>query len=114
MTLFLWAMLVMTCAALMWALAAFDRLIEIGASVAGDRRTGDRKVKRGVIPGATKGSSLRKGLVRNRLFVNWLFQTPEWAGEFRITRSLFRRFRIGSAIAFIGFVSFGAGAFLHI
>jgi hypothetical protein len=111
MTLFLWAILVVTCAALMWALAAFDRLIDIG-SVAGDR-TGGRKVKRGVIPGA-KGSSFRKGLARNRLFVKWLFRTPEWANEFRITRGLFRRFRIGSAIAFIGLVSFAAGAFLHI
>ena len=113
MTLFLWAMLAVTCAALMWALAAFDRLIDIGSAVAGDRRTGGRKVKRGVIPGA-KGSSFRKGLARNRLFVEWLFRAPEWAGEFRIARSLFRRFRIGSAIAFIGFVSFGAGVFLHI
>jgi hypothetical protein len=112
MTFCLWAVLAVTCAALMWALAAFDRLIDIG-SVAGDRRTGDRKVKTGVIPDA-KGSSLRKGLARNRLFVKWLFRTPEWAGEFRITRSLLRRFRIGSAIAFIGFVTFGAGAFLHI
>jgi hypothetical protein len=104
-------MLVVTCAALMWALATFDRLIDIG-SVAGDR-TGGRKVKKGVIPGA-KGSSFGNGLVRNRLFVKWLFRTPPWAGEIRIARSLFRRFRIGSAIAFIGFVSFGAGVFLHI
>ena len=111
MTLFLWTALVITCAGLMWALAAFDRLIDI-ESAAGDE-TGGREVKRGVIPGA-KGSSLRNGLDRNRLFVKWLFRTPAWAGEFRNTRSLFRRFRIGSAIAFIGFISFGAGAFLHI
>jgi hypothetical protein len=111
MTLFLWTALVVTCAGLMWALAAFDRLIDIGA-VAGDQ-TGGREVKRGVIPGA-KGSSFRNGLVRNRLFVTWLFRTPAWAGEFRNAGSLFRRFRIGSAVAFIGFVSFGAGAFLHI
>ena len=112
MTLFLWAMLAVTCAALMWALAAFDRLVDMGTAVPGDRTSG-RKVERGVIPGA-KGSSFRNGLARNRLFVEWLFQTPEWAGEHRIARSLFRRFRIGSAIAFMGFVSFGAGAFLHI
>jgi hypothetical protein len=112
MTIFLWAMLVVTCAALMWALAAFDRLIEIG-SVAGGRRTGGPEVKRGVIPGA-KGSSFWKGLTRNRLFVKWLFRTPAWAREFRIARSLFRRFRIGSGIAFMGFVSFGVGALLHI
>jgi hypothetical protein len=61
-----------------------------------------------------KESSLRMGLIRNRLFVKWLFRTPEWANEIRIARSLFRRSRIGSAIAFMGFVSFGAGAFLHI
>jgi hypothetical protein len=113
MTFFLWAVLAVTSAALMWALAAFDRLIEIGSEAAGDWRTGGRKVNRGVIPGA-KGSSFRNGLGRNRLFVEWLFRPPEWAGQFRITRSLFRRFRIGSAIAFIGFVSFGAGVFLHI
>jgi hypothetical protein len=112
MTLFLWAMLAVTCAALMWALAAFDRLIDLRAGAAGDR-TGGRKVERGVTCGA-KGSSFRNGLDRNRLYVEWLFQTPEWAGELRIARSLFRRFRIGSAIAFMGFVSFGAGAFLHI
>ena len=112
MTLFLWAMLAVTCAALMWALAAFDRLIDIGTGAAGNR-TGGRKVERGVIPAAA-GSSFRNGLARNRLFVEWLFQTPEWAGGFRNTRSLFRRFRIGSAVAFAGFVSFAAGAFLHI
>ena len=112
MTLFLWAMLAVTCAALMWALAAFDRLIDIGTGALGDR-TGGRKAETGVIP-AAEGSSFRNGLARNRLFVEWLFQTPEWAGELRIARSLFRRFRIGSAIAFMGFVSFGAGAFLHI
>jgi hypothetical protein len=112
MTLFLWAALVVTCAGLMWALAAFDRLIDIETGAAGDRARG-RKVERGVISGG-KRSSFRNGLARNRLFVEWLFRTPEWAGEFRNTRSLFRRFRIGSAIAFMGFVSFGAGAFLHI
>jgi hypothetical protein len=112
MTLFLWTMLTVTCAGLMWSLAAFDRLIDIG-SVAGNRRTGGREVGRGVISG-WKGSSLRSGLDRNRLFVKWLFRTPEWAGEVRIARSLFRRFRIGSAIAFAGFVSFGAGSFLHV
>ena len=113
MTLFLWAMLALTCAALMWALAAFDRLIEIGASVADNRMAGGREVERGAILGA-KGSSFRNGLDRNRLFVKWLFRTPSWAGELRVTRRLFRRFRIGSAIAFIGFVTFGTGAFLHI
>jgi hypothetical protein len=113
MTFYLWATLVVTCAALTWALAAFDRLIDIGSAVADDRGSCGQEVKRGVIPGA-KGSSFRKGLARNRLFVKWLLRTPEWAGEFRITRSLFRRFRIGSAIAFIGVVTFGAGVFLHI
>jgi hypothetical protein len=113
MTFFLWAVLALTCAALMWALAAFDRLIDIGSEAAGDRRTGGRKVNSGVIPGA-KGSSFRNGLDRNRLFVEWLFRAPEWASEFPIARILFRRFRIGSAIAFIGFVSFGAGVFLDI
>ena len=113
MTLFLWAVLAVTCAALMWALAAFDRLIDIGSAAESARRTGGREVKLGVIP-AAKGSSFRNGMSRNRLFVKWLFQTPEWAGELRITRSLFRRFRIGSAIAFVGSVSFGAGVFLHI
>ena len=112
MTLFLWTALIVACVALMWALATFDRLVDIGSVAAGDQ-TGGRKSKRGVIPDA-KESSFWKGLARNRLFVKWLFQTPEWAGELRIARSLFRRFRIGSAIAFIGFVSFGTGAFLHI
>jgi hypothetical protein len=32
MTFFLWAVLAVTCAALMVALAAFDRLIEIGSA----------------------------------------------------------------------------------
>ena len=113
MTVFLRAVLAATCAALMWALAAFDRLIDIGSAAAGDRKTGSREVKGRVIS-RTKGSSFRNGMSRNRLFVKWLFQTPEWAGELRVTRSLFQRFRIGSAIAFVGFVSFGAGVFLHI
>ena len=113
MTFFLWAVLAVTCGALMWALAAFDRLIDIGSAAAGDRRTGGEEIRRGVIPGAP-GSSFRNGMSRNRLFVKWLFRTPGWAGEFRIARGLFRRFRIGSAVAFIGFVSFGAGLFLHI
>jgi hypothetical protein len=112
MTIFLWTALVVTCAGLMWALAAFDRLIDIGTGAADDR-AGGRKVERGVISGG-KGTSFRNGLARNRLFVEWLFQTPEWAAGFRNTRSLFRRFRVGSAVAFIGFVSFAAGAFLHI
>ena len=110
MTLFLWAMLAVTCAGLMWALAAFDRLINIG-SVAGDR-TGGRLVARRIIPGSN-GPSLSR-LDRNRLFVKWLFRTPDWGGGPRNTRSLFRRFRFGSAIAFAGFVLFAAGAFLHI
>jgi hypothetical protein len=112
MTLFLWMALVVTCAGLMWALAAFDRLIDIG-SVTDDRGTGGRQAGRGVIPGV-KRSSLRSGLDRNRLFVEWLFRTPEWAHEIRNAQGLFRRFRIGSAIAFVGFVLFGAGSFLHI
>ena len=113
MTFFLWTVMAVTCAALMWSLAAFDRLIDIGSEAAGDRRTVGGETGRGVIPGG-KGSSYRNGMGRNRLFVKWLFQTPAWAGEFRNARSLFRRFRIGSAVAFIGFVSFGAGLFLHI
>ena len=103
MTLFLWAVLAVTCAALMWALAAFDRLIDIGSDAADDRRTGGGEIKRGVIPGA-KGSSFRNGMGRNELFLKWLFRTPGWAGEFRIARRLFRRFRIGAAIALLGFV----------
>lgn len=113
MTFSLWAVLAVTCAALMWALAAFDRLIDIGSAAAGDRRTGGEEIRRGVINGAME-SSFRNGMSRNRLFVEWLFRTPEWASEFRIARSLFRRFRIGTAVAMMGFVSFGVGLFLHI
>lgn len=113
MTLSLWAVLAVTCTALMWALAAFDRLIDIGSAAAGDRRTGGEEIRRGVIPGAA-GSSFRNGMSRNRLFMKWLFRTPGWASESRIARSFFRRFRIGAAIALMGFVSFGAGLFLHI
>jgi hypothetical protein len=113
MTLFLWAVLAAACAALMWALVAFDRLIDIGSAAAGDRKTGSREVKGRAISG-TEGSSFRNGMSRNRLFMKWLFRTPGWAGDLRGTRSLFQRFRIGSAIAFVGFVSFGAGVFLHL
>lgn len=113
MTFSLWAVLAVTCIALMWALAAFDRLIEIGSATAGDRRTDGEEIRIGVIS-RSKGSSFRNGMSRNRLFVKWLFLTPGWASEFRIARGLFRRFRIGTAIAFVGFVSFGAGLFLHI
>lgn len=110
MTLFLWTALVVTCAGLMWALAAFDRLIDFGN--AAGVRIGGREVETAVFSGA-KGSTL-SGLDRNRLFVKWLFRTPAWAVETRNMRSLFRRFRIGSATAFVGVVSFSAGALLHI
>jgi hypothetical protein len=113
MTLFLWTALVVTGVALMWALVAFDKLLDLGSAESRGRQAGDRLAKTGEIGSATE-SSFQKGLARNRLFVKWLFQTPGWAGELRIARNLFRRLRIGSAIALVGFVSFAAGVFLHI
>lgn len=95
----------------MWALGAFDGLIDVGSIELDDRPIGERKHETDAIRAAEP--SFQNGLARNRRFVKWLFQTPAWAGEIRIARTLFRRFGIGSAIAF-RFVSFGAGAFLHI
>ena len=97
----------------MWALAAFDRLLDLGSADSHGRQAGGRLAKAGKIDSAPE-SSFQKGLARNRLFVKWLFQTPGWAGELRIARDLFRRLRIGSAMALVGFVSFAAGVFLHI
>jgi len=103
MTLFLSTTLAVAGAALIWALGAFDRLIDVGAVefVAGE------------IPMA-RVPFLQSGLARNRLFVKWLFQTPKWAGQNRVARSLLRRLRVGSVIAFVGFVAFAAAAFLGI
>jgi hypothetical protein len=111
MTLFLSTALAVACAALIWALGAFDRLIDVGSVELDDRRIGKRKVVTGEVHGAQE-PFFQSGLARNRLFVKWLFQTPKWAGEYRVVRYLLRRLRVGSAIAFAGFVLFAAGAFL--
>jgi hypothetical protein len=111
MTLFPSLALAVACAALIWALGAFDRLIDVGPAELDDRRIGGRRLVTGEIRGARE-SSLQKGVARNRLFLKWLFQTPKWASEHRIARRLLRRLRIGSAVAFAGFVVFAAGAFL--
>lgn len=113
MTLIPSAALAVACAALVWALGAFDRLISIGSAGLDGRRIGERKLVTGEIHGAQE-SFFQNGLARNRLFLKWLFQTPQWAGEHRIARRLLRRLRVGSAIAFDGFVLFAAGAFLGI
>jgi hypothetical protein len=110
MTLFPSAALGIGCAALIWALAAFDRLIEVGSAELDDRRIGERRLVTGEIRGVRE-SLFRNGLIRNRMFIQWLFQTPEWASEHTMARRLIRRFRVGSAIAFAGFVVFAAGAF---
>jgi hypothetical protein len=112
MTIFQWTTLVVTCAALMWALSVFDRLIALESADSGGRHPGDRSARRNGI--RAKGTPFQRGLARNRLFVKWLFQTPEWAQEIRTNQMLFQRFRFGSAIALTGFVAFGAGSFLHI
>jgi hypothetical protein len=113
MTLFLSAALVVACTALIWALGAFDRLIEVGSAESGNARIGGRRLVTGEIRGARE-SFFRNGVARNRLFLKWLFQTPTWAGENRISRRLLRRLRLGSALAFAGFVVFAAGALLGI
>jgi hypothetical protein len=111
MTLFLSAALALGCAALIWALGAFDRLIDVGSAELDGRRIGDQNLGTRESRGAQE-SSFQNALARNRLFVKWLFQTPNWANELRSGRRLFRRLRIGSAIALVGFVLFAAGAFL--
>ncbi len=113
MTLFLSTALAVACAALIWALGAFDRLIDVGSVELDGRRIGERKVVTGEIHVAQE-LFFQSGLARNRLFVKWLFQTPKGAGEYRVARYLLRRLRVGSAIAFAGFVLFAAGAFLGI
>lgn len=112
MTLFLSTPLAVGCAALIWALDAFDRLIDVGSAELDDRRIGDQNLGTRETRGAQQESSFQNALARNRLFVKWLFQTPNWANELRSGRRLFRRLRIGSAIALVGFVLFAAGAFL--
>jgi hypothetical protein len=111
MTLFLSTALAVACAALIWALGAFDRLIDVGSAELNDWRIGERKVVTSEIHGARE-SFFQSGLARNRLFVKWLFQTPKWVGEYLVARSLLRRLRVGFAIAFAVFVLFAAGAFL--
>ena len=113
MTLFLSTTLAVAGAALVWALGAFDRLIDVGSVGFDGRRTGEREVVAGEIPMA-RVPLLQSGLARNRLFVKWLFQTPKWAGQNRVARSLLRRLRVGSVIAFAGFVAFAAAAVLGI
>jgi hypothetical protein len=111
MSLFLLTALAVACAALIWALGALDRLIDVGSAELDGRRIGGRKLVTGEIRGAPE-SLFQNGLARNRLLLKWLFQTPNWASEHRIARKLFRRLRVGSAIAFAGFVLFVAGVFL--
>jgi hypothetical protein len=111
MTPFLAAALAVASAALIWALGAFDRLIEVGSSESDDRRIGGRRLVTRETRGAPE-TFFRNGLARNRLFLKWLFQAPKWAREHRIARRLLRRLRVGSAIAFAGFVLFVAGIFL--
>jgi hypothetical protein len=111
MSLFLSTALAVACAALIWALGALDRLIDVGSSELEDRPIGGRSLAAGEIRGAPE-SFFQNGLARNRLLLRWLFQTPNWAGEHRIARRLFRRLRVGCAIAFAGFVLFVAGVFL--
>ena len=101
MTLFLSTTLAIAGAALIWALGAFDRLIDAGSVVAGEISM-------------AHGPFLQSRLARNRLFVKWLFQTPKWAGQDRVARSLLRRLRVGSVIAFAGFAVFAASALLGI
>lgn len=101
MTLFLSTTLAIAGAALIWALGAFDRLIGVGSVFADE------------IP-MTHIPFLQSRLARNRLFVKWLFQTPKWARQNRVARSLLRRLRVGSVIAFAGLVVFAAAAFLEI
>jgi hypothetical protein len=113
MTLFPSLALAVAGAALIWALGSFDRLIDVGSPEPDDRRIGARRLVAGEIRGSRE-SVFRGGLARNRLFLKWLFQAPEWASEHPIARSLLRRLRVGSAIAFAGFVVFAAGAFLGI
>lgn len=111
MTPFLSTALAVGCSALIWALGAFDRLIDVGSAELDDRRIsnqdlGTRETR------AAHESSFQNVLARNRLFVKWLFETPNWANELRSERRLFRRLRIGSAIALVAFVLFATGAFL--
>jgi hypothetical protein len=113
MTLFLSTTLAVAGAALIWALGAFDRLIDVGSVELDGRGTGERKVVAGEIPMAPV-PFLQSRLARNRLFVKWLFHAPKWASQDRVARSLLRRFRVGSVIAFAGFVVFVASAFLGI
>jgi hypothetical protein len=103
MTLTLSTTLAVAGAALIWALGAFDRLIDVRAV----------EFAAGEIPMA-RVPFLQGRLARNRLFVKWLFQTPKWAVQDRVARSLLRRLRVGSVIAFVGFVVFAASAFLGI
>lgn len=113
MTLFPSLTLAVGCAALIWALGAFDRLIDVGSAELDDRRIGGRRLVTGEIRGARE-SFFHNAVARNRLFLKWLFQTPKWASEHRIARRLLQRLRVGSAIAFAGFVVFATGAFLGI
>ena len=110
MTPFLSTALAVGCAALIWALGAFDRLIGIETAELDDRRIdqdlGTRESR------AAHESSFQNVLARNRLFVKWLFETPNWANELRSERRLFQRLRIGSAVALLAFVLFATGAFL--
>ena len=111
MTLFASAALAVACAALIWALGAFDRVIDVGSS--DDGRIAGRRLVTGEIRGARE-SFFQNAAARNRLFLQWLFQTPKWASENPVARRLLRRLRVGSAIALAGFVLFVAGAFLGI
>jgi hypothetical protein len=111
MSLFLSAALAVACAALIWALGALDRLIDVGSTELADRRIGGRGLATGAIRGAPE-SFFQNGLARNRLLLKWLFKTPNWAIENRIARRLFRRLRVGAAIAFAGFVLFVASVLL--
>lgn len=113
MTLFLSTTLAVAGAAMIWALGAFDRLIDVGPVELDGRRPGKREVVAGESPMAHV-PFLESGLARNRLFVKWLFQTPKWAEQDRVARSLLRRLRVGSVIAFAGLVAFAASAFLGI
>jgi hypothetical protein len=83
MTLFLSAALVVACAALIWALGAFDRLIEVGSAELDDRLIGGRRLVTGQVRGARE-SFFQNGVARNRLFLKRLFQTPKWASERRL------------------------------
>ena len=113
MTLLMWTALIVTSASLMWALSAFDQLLEVASAELKALRIGEPDSEAEDIRGV-RGKAFRRGLARNRLFVKWIFKTPCWARELPIARRLVRRLRVGSTIVFVGLGAFSVGVFLGV